>query len=123
MLERSRSRTGLSVGLQQNSANQSEPQSVQMWIDGPPNLCSADCAKQGGTSDMYAQCRRQPRACSPPGRAGSRLASTLGVSAGRSTLLRLVRELPDPSMNTVEVLGIDDFVLRADIGTAPSWSI
>ena len=46
------------------------------------------------------------------GRAGSRLASTLGVSVGRSTLLRLVRALPDPPTTTVEVLGIDDFALR-----------
>ncbi|PVX59538.1 transposase [Rhodococcus globerulus] len=45
-------------------------------------------------------------------RAGSRLASTLGVSVGRSTLLRLVRALPDPPTTTVEVLGIDDFALR-----------
>ncbi|MCQ4152397.1 ISL3 family transposase [Rhodococcus qingshengii] len=46
------------------------------------------------------------------GRAGSRLASALGVSVGRSTLLRLVRALPDPPTTTVEVLGIDDFALR-----------
>ncbi|MDV6271515.1 transposase [Rhodococcus globerulus] len=46
------------------------------------------------------------------GRAGSRLASTLGVSVGRSTLLRMVRALPDPPTTTVEVLGIDDLALR-----------
>lgn len=46
------------------------------------------------------------------GRAGSRLASALGVSVGRSTLLRLVRALPDPPTTTVEVLGVDDFALR-----------
>ncbi len=46
------------------------------------------------------------------GRAGSRLASTLGVSVGRSTLLRLVRALPDPPTGVVTVLGIDDFALR-----------
>ena len=46
------------------------------------------------------------------GRAGSRLASTLGVSVGRSTLLRLVRALPDPPTGVVTVLGIDDFTLR-----------
>lgn len=46
------------------------------------------------------------------GRAGSRLASTLGVSIGRSTLLRMVRALPDPPTTTVEVLGVDDFALR-----------
>lgn len=46
------------------------------------------------------------------GRAGARLAASLGVPIGRSALLRLVRALPDPSPNTVEVLGIDDFALR-----------
>ncbi len=46
------------------------------------------------------------------GRAGSRLASTLGVSVGRTTLLRLVRALPDPPTGVVTVLGIDDFALR-----------
>nr|WP_239654572.1 transposase [Rhodococcus sp. AD45] len=46
------------------------------------------------------------------GRAGSRLASALGVSVGRSTLLRLVRALPDPPTGVVTVLGIDDFALR-----------
>lgn len=44
-------------------------------------------------------------------RAGSRLASTLGVSVGRSTLLRLVRALPDPPTGVETVLGIDDFAL------------
>ena len=46
------------------------------------------------------------------GRAGSRLASSLGVSVGRSTLLRLVRALPEPPTRVVTVLGIDDFALR-----------
>ncbi|MDV6278673.1 hypothetical protein R3Q06_35465 [Rhodococcus erythropolis] len=45
------------------------------------------------------------------GRAGSRLASVLGVSVGRSTLLRLVRALPDPPTCVVTVLGIDDVAL------------
>ena len=46
------------------------------------------------------------------GRAGSRLASTLGVSIGRSTLLRPVRALTDPPTRVVTVLGIHDFALR-----------
>jgi transposase len=46
------------------------------------------------------------------GRAGARLATALGVHVGRSTLLRLVRALPDPPTATVEVLGVDDFALR-----------
>jgi transposase len=46
------------------------------------------------------------------GRAGTRLATALGLSASRSTLLRLVRALPDPQIGTVTVLGVDDFSLR-----------
>ncbi|WP_190814214.1 ISL3 family transposase [Saccharopolyspora pogona] len=45
------------------------------------------------------------------GRAGSRLATALGLRAGRNTLLRLLYALPDPEIGTVEVLGIDDFAL------------
>jgi hypothetical protein len=46
------------------------------------------------------------------GRTDARLASTLGVHISRSTLLRLVQALPDPSTNTVEVFGINNFALR-----------
>lgn len=46
------------------------------------------------------------------GRAGARLADTLGLPASRTTLLRLVRALPDPEIGTVSVLGVDDFALR-----------
>jgi transposase len=46
------------------------------------------------------------------GRAGARLAGALGLPASRSTLLRLIRALPDPEIGTVAVLGVDDFALR-----------
>jgi hypothetical protein len=46
------------------------------------------------------------------GRAGTRLATTLGLPASRSTLLRMIRALPDPQIGTVTVLGVDDFSLR-----------
>jgi transposase len=46
------------------------------------------------------------------GRAGERLADRLGLPVGRSTLLRLVRTLPDPDPSDVAVLGVDDFALR-----------
>jgi hypothetical protein len=39
------------------------------------------------------------------GRAGARLAGVLGLPVGRSTLLRLVRALPDPDSSDVAVLG------------------
>jgi hypothetical protein len=46
------------------------------------------------------------------GRAGTRLATHLGIAVGRDTLLRLVRALPEPSAGTTAVLGVDDFALR-----------
>ena len=46
------------------------------------------------------------------GRAGARLAGALGLPAGRATLLRLVRALPEPDLSSPGVLGIDDFALR-----------
>jgi len=46
------------------------------------------------------------------GRAGERLASILGLPVGRSTLLRLLRALPDPTLEPVAVLAVDDFALR-----------
>ncbi len=46
------------------------------------------------------------------GRAGARLASCLGLRVSRHTLLRLVRTLPDPAVEAVTELGVDDFALR-----------
>jgi hypothetical protein len=46
------------------------------------------------------------------GRAGARLAGSLHVPAGRSTMLRLLMALADPPSATPRVLGVDDFALR-----------
>ena len=46
------------------------------------------------------------------GRAGARLSGRLACPASRSTLLRLIRALPDPQPGQVTVLGVDDFALR-----------
>ena len=46
------------------------------------------------------------------GRAGARLAGRFGIATTRHSLLRLVRAQADPSVETVEVLGVDDFALR-----------
>jgi transposase len=46
------------------------------------------------------------------GRAGARMAAETGVPVSRSTLLRIVRALPDPHIGQVTVLGVDDFAKR-----------
>ncbi|MER5596005.1 ISL3 family transposase [Streptomyces sp. NPDC002265] len=46
------------------------------------------------------------------GRAGARLAGVLDAAASRSTLLRLIRAMPDPPTTTPRILGVDDFALR-----------
>jgi transposase len=46
------------------------------------------------------------------GRAGARLAARLGLPTSRSTVLRLVRALPDPPAASITVVGVDDFALR-----------
>lgn len=45
------------------------------------------------------------------GRAGSRLTTRLGMAVSRSRLLRLIRDLPDPPVGQVTVLGVDEFAL------------
>lgn len=46
------------------------------------------------------------------GRAGARLASALGVPTSRSSMLRIIRAIPDPPPSPVRVLGVDDFAIR-----------
>jgi transposase len=46
------------------------------------------------------------------GRAGARLAGALGIAISRTTLIRLIRALPDPGIGQVTVLGVDDFAKR-----------
>ena len=53
------------------------------------------------------------------GRAGARLAGALDLTAGRSSMLRLVMALPDPETGALTIVGIDDFAFRRgrDYGT------
>ena len=46
------------------------------------------------------------------GRAGARLVEQVAVPVSRSTLLRVVRRVPDPPVVTPRVLGVDEFAKR-----------
>jgi transposase len=47
------------------------------------------------------------------GRAGARMTGQLAAPVSRTTLIRLIRALPDPALNTSpRVLGVDEFALR-----------
>ncbi|MFJ4429135.1 transposase family protein [Streptomyces bobili] len=46
------------------------------------------------------------------GRAGARLASAIGVSLSRSTVLRLVEALPHPEVLAPRVAGVDEYATR-----------
>jgi transposase len=89
-------------------------------------LClSAQCAKRtfaeqvSGLTTRHA--RRTPGvtavlvavALALGGRAGARLSGRLAAAVSRSTLLRLIRALPDPALSaSPRVLGVDEFALR-----------
>jgi transposase len=46
------------------------------------------------------------------GEAGARLGAVLHVPTSPDTLLRLIRQLPDPPMATPTILGVDDWAMR-----------
>ncbi|MFD7479945.1 ISL3 family transposase [Streptomyces sp. NPDC059837] len=51
-------------------------------------------------------------ALSLAGRAGSRLATQLGMPCGRDLVIKLIRQQPAPKVPAVTVLGVDDFAIR-----------
>jgi transposase len=92
---------------------------VRRFFCGNPGCPAVTFAEQiDGLTARYA--RRTPLlgttleriALALAGRAGARLAGALRVPASRSTMLRLIRALPDPPIGDVCVLGVDDFALR-----------
>ena len=92
---------------------------ARRFFCGAPHCPARTFAEQvDGLTTAYA--RRTPLlqhmleaiALALAGRAGARLAGAFGLPASRSTMLRLVRALPDPQLSGVAVLGVDDFALR-----------
>lgn len=83
-----------------------------------------DCVRQTfheqvpGLAERYA--RRTPplatlvtaAAIALAGRAGSALLATAGVLLSRTTMLNTLMALPEPTPNTPEAIGVDDFALK-----------
>ena len=93
---------------------------VRRFRCGSPQCPAVTFAEQaGGLSERYRR-RSIPLlgmlagfALELAGRAGARLAGTLGIAVHPSTVLRLVMALPDPPVSAApRVTGVDDFALR-----------
>ncbi|MEY9937650.1 ISL3 family transposase [Streptacidiphilus sp. MAP5-3] len=86
--------------------------------------CEAACSKstfveqvsgltfRHGRRSQGLQASLQRVALMLAGRAGARLSDALAAPVSRSTLLRLIRAVPESSPATPRVLGIDEFALR-----------
>jgi transposase len=80
---------------------------LQTFAEQVPALASRYQHRTSGLRDQLQQV-----ALALAGRAGSRLAEVLGMAVSRSTLIRLIRALPDPRVGQVTVLGVDDFAKK-----------
>jgi len=76
--------------------------STGTFVEQVPGLTQRHWQRSAGLQDALASI-----ALALAGRAGSRLATALGMPVSRSTLLRLIRRSPDPPVGTVPVLGVD----------------
>lgn len=92
---------------------------VRLFVCQQPDCPVRRFAEQvDGLTERYARRSSQLRATlekvglALAGRASARLCSQLGLDISRSSILRLLRALPDPDAVAVRVLGVDDFALR-----------
>jgi len=81
--------------------------STGTFVEQIPGLTERHAQRSAGLQDALASI-----ALALAGRAGSRLATALGMPVSRSTLLRRIRRLPDPPVGPVIVLGVDEFAVR-----------
>ncbi len=81
--------------------------STGTFVEQVPGLTGQHAQRSAGLEDALAAI-----ALALAGRAGSRVATALGMPVSRSTLLRLIRRLPDPPVGAVTVLGVDEFAVR-----------
>ncbi len=81
--------------------------STGTFVEQVPGLTERHAQRSAGLQDALVAV-----ALVLAGRAGSRLATALGMPVSRSTLLRRIRRLPDPPVGPVTVLGVDEFAWR-----------
>ncbi len=81
--------------------------STGTFVEQVPGLTERHWQRSAGLQDALVAI-----ALALTGRAGSRLATALGMPVSRSTLLRRIRSLPDPPVGPVTVLGVDGFAVR-----------
>ncbi|WP_078960338.1 ISL3 family transposase [Streptomyces sp. NRRL WC-3618] len=96
--------------------------SVRRFVCVDPACSQRTFAEQiSGLSSPYARCTDRLGelldrvALALAGRVGSRMATALGLTAGRMGLLNRVRAMPDPLHDTPRVLGVDDFATRRGV--------
>ncbi len=77
------------------------------FVEQVPGLTERYAQRSAGLQDALVSI-----AFALAGRAGSRLATAMGMPISRSTLLRLIRRSADPPVGPVTVLGVDEFAVR-----------
>jgi len=93
--------------------------SVRRFVCAEPSCSRRTFAEQiPGLTSPYARCTDRLGelldriGLALAGRAGARMATALGLTAGRMRLLNRVRAMPDPLYDTPRVLGVDDFATK-----------